>query len=359
MERLTVPKLFGAAKKRLTLFCRLLNRSLKHPSRDSNLLFVSAMPDNGLMRIPRNQIGNFSSGVARNAHYAAGKAICFETNSPIIAIEARYEYREYMENMTTMGSSSIDVFRMEQHGPVHLACIAPSNEVSMHAKGTFETAGVMRQYALLLPSFAELKSLMIGLSPESSFSISEMPELPRVLFYGSSITQGCASSRPGLNYVNIIALEMPCVAINYGFSASAKGEPEIAELISQEHADIYVIEYDHNATVEELKKTHLPLYRRVRSSNPESPLIFLSRLSGGVSISLEEAEQRQAIIEETLRTARTEGDKGVYYISGGFVPFEQRAAFLQDDRHPNDAGMRLLADKIKAIIQEYHLDQTP
>jgi hypothetical protein len=49
-----------------------------------------------------------------------------------------------------------------------------------------------------------------------------------VVFYGTSITQGSCTSRPGMSYQAILGRQLNLNHINLGFSGNGKGEAAVA-----------------------------------------------------------------------------------------------------------------------------------
>lgn len=99
-----------------------------------------------------------------------------------------------------------------------------------------------------------------------------------------------------MSYVSQLGRMLDARMINLGFSGSAKGEQKIANMVAAIELDVLIIEYDHNATLEELKKTHWEFFQTIRKAKPALPVIFLSRISGGISASIKETENRRQVI---------------------------------------------------------------
>ena len=291
-------------------------------------------------RIPSDM--SVSRSLRKNAEFPAGRVLSITTNEPV-KIRVCYKKRRNLTNMDGKATSGIDVYRKKDGTYEHLETIYPDRKNAMYAEAYIEESGELH---LMLPSYASLDHLFI--SSGNPVPCPHGSKGKRVVCYGSSITQGCAASRPGKSYVNMLYLD-GYDTLNYGFSESAKGEPEIIKHIAKEYADIYILEYDHNASVKELRESHLNTYRIIREFNPDSMIIFLSRISGGISISEAEERERIAIIEATIRTANEEGDRNTYFICG---TTEKAKRYLQDDRHPNDSGMELIKRRITNCVRE-------
>lgn len=139
--------------------------------------------------------------------------------------------------------------------------------------------------------------------------------------------------------------------VNEGFSGSALGEQSVAKAITEIDMSAFVMEYDHNAaTIGDLRDTHYNFYRTIRTAHPKIPIVLLSRISGGYSIDLEETAQRDAIILDTYKRALSEGDTNIYFIDGCDIS-RRDAGMLADGKHPNDYGMRAIADEIIAVLK--------
>ena len=57
-----------------------------------------------------------------------------------------------------------------------------------------------------------------------------------MVWYGTSITQGGCTTRPGLAASNILSRLLDREVVNQGYSGSGKGEPEIAEMLANRDA---------------------------------------------------------------------------------------------------------------------------
>ncbi len=120
-------------------------------------------------------------------------------------------------------------------------------------------------------------------------------------------------------------------------SVSARGEEPVVKYIASLPMRAFVLDYDHNApSVEHLRKTHAKIYRAVRESHPDIPILMLSKPDGKVD---ETTAVRRDVIIDTYREARAAGDKNVFFIDGyTFFDPEYHDICTVDGTHPTDAG---------------------
>ena len=176
-----------------------------------------------------------------------------------------------------------------------------------------------------------------------------MNEKP-VVYYGSSITQGGCASRPGNAYTAAVARRFNANHINLGFSGNALGEMEMAEYIADISMSAFVFDYDHNApTLEHLENTHKPMFDIIRKSNPNLPIVMLTRPKYKTWWYEDKCRD---IIKATYDIARANGDENVYFIDG--TTLMETAGFegTVDSAHPNDLGFSSMAKAVGDVLQK-------
>jgi hypothetical protein len=141
--------------------------------------------------------------------------------------------------------------------------------------------------------------------------------------------------------------------VNLGFSGSARGEPEMAELVaSLRGLAAFVLDYDHNSpTPEHLVATHEPFFRTVRAAHPGLPVLVLSRPDLWPD-SPADVSARRDIVRATVRRARARGDRRVAFLDGARLFGRANRDDCTVDRcHPNDLGFRRMADAVLAGLR--------
>jgi lysophospholipase L1-like esterase len=254
---------------------------------------------------------------------------------------------------STYGALGLDVYNVEGNGDRLWRGTASPNYESERSFSTIvnlqNDSATLQDVEITLPQYGSIASLSIGFEKDTQIARPTPFNIQNpIVFYGSSITQGCSASRAGTSFPNIVGNHFNADFVNLGFSGAAHGEQSVAVDIASIDMSAFIMEYDHNAeTPEELLQTHYNFYKTIRTAHPDIPIIMISRISGSLSASEEETEEREKVIRSTYDNAIADGDENVYYINGSdLLPPEQRAQYLVDGKHPNDLGMKLIADEI-------------
>ena len=304
------------------------------------------------IRLPEQVANATNSGVAQLAWNTAGGRLRFSTDSPYIVIKAEMPKISRFPHMPLTGTSGFDVYLDSDGGSRYLCSKYPEVDAKDGFEGIIRLGSrKMRSFTINFPSYNALNALHVGLAETARVAkgkeyINKKP----VVFYGSSITQGGCSSRPGLIYQNMISRRYNLDYTNLGFSGSGRAELPIVKYMASLDMLAFVSDYDHNAPdANYLRETHSRMYDIIRESHPDIPYIMVSRPDTLMSESFIE---RRDVIIDTFRRARELGDTNVYYIDGEGLfrgPYEDCCTV--DGCHPNDLGMMKMAEGIGRVLE--------
>ncbi|MCI9277958.1 MAG: hypothetical protein HFH90_09805 [Lachnospiraceae bacterium] len=310
----------------------------------------------GFARMPEETAMAVNEGVAMLFRNTAGGRLRFRTNSPKVAIRAKMDNIGKMPHFALSGSAGFDLYE----GSIYRGTFIPPFDIEDGYESMIVLSGIKeRDLTVHFPLYSNVISLEIGLCEGAT--LSPAPDYGRklpVVYYGSSITQGGCASRPGNCYENIISRSLDCDHINLGFSGSARGEDVIADYIANLPMSVFVYDYDHNApSVEHLRNTHRPMFRRIRENNPLLPIVMVSRPQPNPTA---EELQRRDIIRSTYEEASAAGDRNVYFIDGSAMlgQFGGDSGTV-DSCHPNDLGFMCMAKSIGEVVERILNRSTP
>ena len=315
--------------------------------------------DGVFRRVPIEVAKTVSPGIHTMCGTNAGGRVRFMTDSPYVAIAVEYSQFELscvVTNLNMVGfdmyadSSFVGAFRPPvdfKGAPLFSSLDIPSVLPCEAASENGSDERKMRLITIDMPSYSGVKNMHIGVAESAKISHAPDYSLEKpIVFYGSSITNGAAASRPGMTYEARLSRELDVNYINLGFGGLCKGEPEMAEYIAGLDMSIFVMDYDHNAwTLEHLAATHETFFKRVRESHPDIPIIIISRPNDCPS-----AADRFAIIKDTYENAKANGDDNVYLING-MEFFGGDNDFTVDRVHPTDLGFYFMAKRISEELR--------
>ena len=318
-------------------------------------------------RIPGDVADATNEGVKWLNLHTSGGRVRFRTDSPHLAVKVKLSGVGLMPHMTLVGTAGLDVYLgYDGEYRYYGSCLTEggndaairmtenkgyTNMVWLPMEGS--AGGGMKDVLLNLPLYGGIDELWLGFTPGSVVEAADpYRDLPPTVYYGSSITQGGCASRPGNNYPHILSRKYNVDFRNLGFSGSARGEQAISDYIASQPMSAFVYAYDHNApTVEHLAATHEPMYRNIRATPPDIPVIFITR--PGIRYNAEEVARRE-VVKATYENARARGEN-VYFVDGEtiFAIFGGDGGSV-DGCHPNDLGFACVAAALDPIFQEIY-----
>ena len=289
------------------------------------------------------------------AMQTAGGLIRFRTDSPEIGVRVLFD--EYYAHKNKGMSSGFDLYTgcAPEMKFLGTHCVMDAVE-NYEFSWKFKTSG-MKDYSIYLPALCSFFKIEVGIADGCSIEAPTPHRHSRgIAFYGSSITNCGAASRPGMLYPAIIGRMMDYETINVGFAGACLGETCIADQIAKLDLSAFVLEYDHHAPSPAfLRQTHEPFFQYFRKLRPDIPVLMLSMPYA--NFSNEAIQERRAIIVRTWLNAFESGDRLVEFLDGEtFFAGDAREECSEDCCHQNDLGERLMAeciaDRLKRMLAE-------
>lgn len=311
---------------------------------------VCELQEDNFYRVPADVAKAVSGGVFSHAKETAGVRVRFATDSPYIAINAEFEHFSPSPHVTFLASKGFDLYTEKDGEFTFHNVFYPPLDTDLQLVGITRLPGEKTDVVLNFPNGTPVKSLKIGIKEGTKVFAPDKYKIDTpIVFYGSSITQGFAASRPGTIYENYISRTLNANFIDLGFSGCAMGEKNMAEYISDLKMSAFVLDYDHNApSIEHLRNTHYDFYKTVRDKNPDIPIILVSRPDRRYHSDI---IGRRKVILDTYDRAVKEGDKNIHFVDGTtFFPLDVRNDCTVDDCHPSDMGMYYIANGLLRVL---------
>ena len=358
-------KIKRLSNKRYTLVERLcckIYKLRKISGEDIKINGLFAECDKGL-RLPGilvDILGKKNRRLKSNARCLSGCYIDFYAKTAQCIIEITIGNYIEINHMTSFGTSGVDMYIINNKSAyIWKGCYVPNYygkvRINVGKNCNMREGTRIRIY---FPMFVSVSDIRVFIDSNAEYMETLQSE-EAVCFYGSSITQGCAASRPGLSYPALVGRYLNCPIYNLGFSESAHGEEQIADWIGKQKFRCIVVEYDHNASLDMFRDTHYRFYKVIRQNNKNALIIFLSRASIRMTITYNEYIERKNIIKDTISRACLAGDDRIQYIDGYIIFGDGLLSdYFVDGKHPNDRGMLTIAEKIVEKIIECEKNNT-
>lgn len=289
---------------------------------------------------------------------SAGLAVRFVTDSPVI--QARWTLTNpkglAMPHMPATGVSGLDLYGRDASGKWSwIANGRPSAETN-----TATLAGTLppgeREYLLYLPLYNGVSAVEIGL-PKSA-KLKKAGERPAghskpVVFYGTSITQGGCASRPGMVHTAILGRRFDVPVINLGFSGSGTLDPEMAGLLGEIDAAVYVLDCLPNLGPQQVAERTEPFVKALRQRRPNTPIVLVEDRNYASAPWNAGQKQRNegnhAAYRKAFETLTASGVKGLHYLPGDKLIGTDGEGTV-DGSHPTDLGFLRQADAFADVL---------
>eukprot|EP00055_Hartaetosiga_balthica_P010139 m.42323 g.42323 ORF g.42323 m.42323 type:complete len:792 (+) comp7052_c2_seq1:61-2436(+) len=179
---------------------------------------------------------------------------------------------------------------------------------------------------------------------------------PPIVWYGTSIQQGGAASRPGHIYDAFISRGLNRHSANFGFAGNGEEEINVAQYIALLDACVIVIDCLPNMDTDEVAERTVPLVQYFRShGHPHTPIVLpegtpsaqYHAFSEDISSLLEKNRALKSAYDKLLAN----GDTNLHYISANVLlpnPLENPTV---GGVHPSDLGQKEIADNYIPILK--------
>lgn len=288
---------------------------------------------------------------------SAGLAIAFKTNST--QIYARWQAGKAgrrFKNIPDICSHGLDLYIRRDGQWVFAGVGVPGDSLTTH-----RIVGNMpegdKECLLYLPTYSEVTHLEVGVEEQSFIRPLDIAWKGRIVFYGSSITQGASASRSGMAYPARLSRLLGYETVNLGFSGNGKMEESVGRMVADLKADLFVLDCAANPSPAEISERTERFVRQIREKHPDVPILMIEsvvRESGNFDqvISKRVADQNRNFREAYNRLVAA-GMRNLYLIKGDDLLGHDHEGTI-DGTHPNDVGfdrmLQVIVPRVASLV---------
>lgn len=304
-----------------------------------------------------SEVEKVSPKVVALSHNTAGGQLHLITDSSFITIHAKVSGMAGITGMTLVSQGGFDCYVGKDYDSLQFFDSARFVMGQHEYEYTFfkELSREKRLVVINFPLYGCVDKLEIAIDEDACLEVpnENLSQNNKIVYYGTSITQGGCASRPGLCYTNLLTRWMKSEIINFGFSGNAFGEKIIAEIMASiNDATMFIIDYEANGgTNGKLENTLEEFIATIREKQPLLPIIVISRIKYLFDDlnpnTLGKRREEIRLFQENLVNKLKETDKHIYYINGSLLLGDKYDEYTIDSVHPNDLGFNMLASNLK------------
>jgi len=309
-------------------------------------LLVTGLPgydeDGDYSRLPDRVSSKLRSELQALEMNTAGGMISFMTDSNSLMINAVSEAsdRPHMNEFITLG---LDVYVDGIYEDTFIDGKFRGKRASYN-QGANEIVGLGDGWKLIevyLPLYGNIASIDIGVEESGRVKRPKAPE-NLIVFYGSSITQGCCASNSSQSFPVLVAKKLNLRHVNLGFSGNGLGDKEIADYIVELSPDYVVLDYWANPTFRQYENTLAEFVGIIKQGLPDS-MIFITSTFYSPSREIENLLKDKVSVS-VVDQLRGNGNNNIYYVPDLFG--EKDISGLVDGLHLNSLGFKIVSTNL-------------
>ena len=292
---------------------------------------------------------------------SSGGIVAFYSNTNVLKIKVKLSFKFHMGHMPYTGQAGFDLYIGNNYQDMKFYRTSNFDFNKNEYEFTFFNHPALssdnKLYVLNFPLYATVEELLIGVNPDCNITpcLDLFKTEDKIVFYGTSITQGGCASRPGMSYTQILSRMLGIECLNYGFSGNGKGHIEIALALSEiQDVKMFVLDYEANVTFDRLKATLDNFVKCLREKYPTVPIVIISK----IMMYLEFHDSDYIKNEKKIRNyqknyVKNSNDENLYYIDGSKVLGKNNISEKTvDGCHPTDYGFISMSDYLYPIIKK-------
>ncbi|MDX8340569.1 SGNH/GDSL hydrolase family protein [Draconibacterium sp. IB214405] len=316
-------------------------------------------------RLPTKAKATVRDAVWNLSKHTAGLKIRFRTNASEIKVKYQIGGNLNMPHMPSTGVSGLDLYAKNADGE----WIWCRGHYSFGDTITYEFRNITpndqyhqmgREYHLYLPLYNSVKWMEIGVADDALFEPIPLRQEKPIVVYGTSIAQGGCASRPGMAWTSLLERKMDNPLINLAFSGNGRLEDEVAELIAEIDAKVYILDCLPNLTLGETYSEN-DVYQKVENtvkilrSKSSAPILLVEHAGYGFESSniaqKEGTKKLNAAQAKAFADLMTAGYTNMTVLTQEELNLDFDS--YVDGVHPTDRGMEQYALAYEKKLREF------
>eukprot|EP01116_Phalansterium_solitarium_P021383 TRINITY_DN6627_c0_g1_i2.p1 TRINITY_DN6627_c0_g1~~TRINITY_DN6627_c0_g1_i2.p1 ORF type:complete len:786 (+),score=243.87 TRINITY_DN6627_c0_g1_i2:197-2554(+) len=219
----------------------------------------------------------------------------------------------------------------------------------------YPTLNATFHYRIHLPSFNGVVSVQVGVPAGATITGSEVGRGPvsPVVFYGTRITQGALTGRPGQTYVSTVGRYLNLDVFNFGFAGGCVMDPGVGKWLGQLATPIYVIDCGWDMPPALIAQRAEPFVEQLRMAQPAAAIVLVEPTAFRPSWILGDLFNitgRRAELRAAYERLVAAGTKQLFYVTGDFLLEDALEDPSYDGEQPLDYGHRLMAERLSEAL---------
>ena len=311
-------------------------------------------------RLP-SKIKEILPDVWKHSHTSTGMCVFFNTDTS--SFHVRYKLAKPLfgeENFNVSACSGVDLYiydtqekRWRWGAATSHGMIKNQDPEMTLIEGLPKKKRKCRMY---LPMRNQLLEISIGVDADASFELVPPRKKAPLVYYGTSIIHGSFSTRSGLGTAQILARKLDMPLINLGFSGAARMEKEMAVVLSELNAGIFIVDPYHNLSLENIRNNMEDFINILCTARPETPVFVLGapyHLHSWLKPELEKNDRMKTELYGKICRKMKKKFPYLHYLKG--TNFYGSDEVSLDGLHPNDAAFAHMSKILaREIVRRIH-----
>ena len=320
---------------------------------------AKAVTSNPFQRFPDSMQSLVRKRVWDLSENPSGVYVDFQTDASQVIVKYVVNGPLQFPHMPATGVSGVDLYTYQNNTWKWLKGHYQFQDTISYRYRLKDTINnVKHNLRLYLPLYNTVSYMEIGVDEQSYFKNTSIPDKNPVVIYGTSITQGACSGRPGTTWTSLLERQINTPVLNYGFSGNGRLEDEVISYLAQLDAEVFVLDCLANFTsgqglnAGEAKKRLIKSVNTLRELNPKTPIVLTDHAGYPYGEVYNPEKMKYQLLNranlEAFEALKESGITNIYLLKHKELNLNQED-FI-DGVHPNDAGMKKYADAYSQLL---------